>query len=132
LFENAEKVHWKQMKEAMPVFFITCLVPYSYSILIGIIYGAVFYVLMYICTSEYAEAYENIKTTFINTFGGRSDMYDDIDASTKAANDEFSSLLDTNVDSKGEKDSTISKFTSSIRTIFSGAPYTENNNDHKL
>jgi AGZA family xanthine/uracil permease-like MFS transporter len=48
LFENAGKVNWSNMKEALPVFLMTVFIHFTYSILNGVIVGFVIFLLFII------------------------------------------------------------------------------------
>lgn len=121
LFENAEKVHWKTMKEAIPVFFITCLVPYSYSILVGICYGTVFYVPLYLCTTDVETMRADISKSFAQVFPHRVENHQI---------DETSLLLPDGKCDVAQDDG--SSVVSTLRTIFSTTAYSNQKMNHTL
>jgi len=52
LFENAEKVSWGAIKEAIPVFIIMIFVPFTYSLFNGILFGSVVYIILLLFTDK--------------------------------------------------------------------------------
>eukprot|EP01034_Spumella_vulgaris_P026831 gene26831-33472_t len=52
LFENAGKVNWSSVKEALPVFLMSVFIPFTYSIFNGVIFGFGIYCVLYVCTEE--------------------------------------------------------------------------------
>ena len=52
LFENAEKVSWSSVKEALPVFIIMIFVPFTYSLFNGISFGLAVYIVLLIFTDK--------------------------------------------------------------------------------
>lgn len=51
LFENAGKVNWASVKEALPVFLMCVFIPFTYSIFNGVVFGFGIYVILYFATS---------------------------------------------------------------------------------
>ena len=52
LFENAEKVSWSSIKEALPVFIIMIFVPFTYSLFNGISFGLAVYLVLLVFTDK--------------------------------------------------------------------------------
>jgi hypothetical protein len=50
LFENADKVKWSSVKEALPVFILLIFIPFTYSIFNGVIFGFGIYSILFIFT----------------------------------------------------------------------------------
>jgi AGZA family xanthine/uracil permease-like MFS transporter len=50
LFENAGKVNWHSVKEALPVFLMCVFIPFTYSIFNGVIFGFGIYAILYFVT----------------------------------------------------------------------------------
>ncbi len=54
LFENAGKVNWSSVKEALPVFLMSVFIPFTYSIFNGVLFGFGIYAVLYLCTEHNA------------------------------------------------------------------------------
>jgi hypothetical protein len=54
LFENAGKVNWSSVKEALPVFLMCVFIPFTYSIFNGVVFGFGIYVILAVVTSPRA------------------------------------------------------------------------------
>lgn len=52
LFENAGKVNWGNVKESLPVFLMSIFIPFTYSILNGVIVGVGMFCVLYLVTES--------------------------------------------------------------------------------
>ncbi len=57
LFENAGKVNWTDVRESVPIFLITALVPFTYSLLYGVFFGLCMYLVFKVFSLKFWKKY---------------------------------------------------------------------------
>ena len=73
LFENATKVNWTDVRESVPIFLVTAIVPFTNSIFYGAICGLFMHVLFLACTSSFWQiCIHNSVTQLSHLFRGSS------------------------------------------------------------
>mmetsp|Transcript_51708 Transcript_51708/g.102129 ORF Transcript_51708/g.102129 Transcript_51708/m.102129 type:complete len:399 (+) Transcript_51708:1-1197(+) len=55
LFQNVNRIDWRNVADAAPAFVVLFYIPFTYSIIQGVILGYVMYVAITICTGEFLE-----------------------------------------------------------------------------
>lgn len=57
LFENAQKVNWTDVRESVPIFLVTALVPFTYSLFYGVLCGMCMYIVFRLCSANFWRKY---------------------------------------------------------------------------
>lgn len=53
LFENAQKVNWTDVRESVPIFLVTALVPFTYSLFYGVLCGLCMHLVFKVCSGNF-------------------------------------------------------------------------------
>jgi len=55
LFQNANRIDWRNVADAAPAFMVLFYIPFTYSIIQGVILGYIMYIAITLCTGEFLE-----------------------------------------------------------------------------
>lgn len=53
MFENAQKVNWTDVRESVPIFLVTALVPFTYSLFYGVSLGLAMHIVFKLCSVNF-------------------------------------------------------------------------------